>query len=169
MFFVVSVASYSLLVCLLFQMEYKVKPFFDCCLSFLGFSTDEQKHMEELTVQNGNHTHASTHTLDTCAHSPHLLFLLKEIYVVTTSTLIQWLTCWVQRRPNRLHNVFRCTWVTYMAATLILLYMGSELQWHLLCWPTITSFVWDRLTYGDICCVGHTDLHYICVRHTDLH
>ena len=75
MFFVVSVASYSLLVCLLFQMEYKVKPFFDCCLSFLGFSTDEQKHMEELTVQNGNHTHASTHTLDPCAHSPHLLFL----------------------------------------------------------------------------------------------
>ncbi|XP_070173283.1 protein ECT2-like [Littorina saxatilis] len=35
------------------MMDYKVKPFFDCCLSFLGFSDAEKKHMEELTVQNG--------------------------------------------------------------------------------------------------------------------
>lgn len=35
------------------MMDYKVKPFFQCRLSFLGFSTDEQKHMEELTIENG--------------------------------------------------------------------------------------------------------------------
>ncbi|KAL8598805.1 hypothetical protein ACOMHN_015384 [Nucella lapillus] len=33
--------------------EHRVKPFFDCCLTFLGFSANEQKHMEELTVENG--------------------------------------------------------------------------------------------------------------------
>ncbi|XP_076454134.1 protein ECT2-like [Babylonia areolata] len=39
------------------MMEYRVKPFFDCCLSFLGFNADEQTHMEELTVENGgSHT-----------------------------------------------------------------------------------------------------------------
>ena len=41
-------------LCTVLQMDCKVKPFFDCCLSFMGFSSDEQKHMEDLTVENGN-------------------------------------------------------------------------------------------------------------------
>ncbi|XP_012943637.1 protein ECT2 [Aplysia californica] len=32
---------------------YRMKPFYECCLSFLGFSAEEQKHMEELTIENG--------------------------------------------------------------------------------------------------------------------
>ncbi|XP_071084886.1 protein ECT2-like isoform X1 [Haliotis cracherodii] len=35
------------------MMLYRVKPFYECCLSFLGFSKEEQKHMEELTIENG--------------------------------------------------------------------------------------------------------------------
>nr|KAG5708214.1 hypothetical protein BaRGS_021148 [Batillaria attramentaria] len=35
------------------MMLYKVKPFFQCRLSFLGFSPEEQKHMEDLTIENG--------------------------------------------------------------------------------------------------------------------
>ncbi|ESO86405.1 hypothetical protein LOTGIDRAFT_61738, partial [Lottia gigantea] len=35
------------------MMSYRVKPFYECCLSFIGFSTEEQKHMEELTIENG--------------------------------------------------------------------------------------------------------------------
>lgn len=34
-------------------MVHRVPPFFKCCLSFLGFSKEEQKHMEELTIENG--------------------------------------------------------------------------------------------------------------------
>ncbi|KAL5004653.1 hypothetical protein ScPMuIL_018109 [Solemya velum] len=35
------------------MMQYKVLPFFKCQLSFLGFSKEEQKHMEDLTIENG--------------------------------------------------------------------------------------------------------------------
>lgn len=35
------------------QMKYKVPPFYKRCLSFLGFSADEQNHMEEITIENG--------------------------------------------------------------------------------------------------------------------
>ncbi|KAK6195819.1 hypothetical protein SNE40_001172 [Patella caerulea] len=35
------------------MMSYRVKPFYECCLSFVGFTSDEQKHMEELTIENG--------------------------------------------------------------------------------------------------------------------
>ncbi|XP_033759920.1 protein ECT2-like isoform X1 [Pecten maximus] len=34
-------------------MVHRVPPFYKCCLSFLGFSKEEQKHMEELTIENG--------------------------------------------------------------------------------------------------------------------
>lgn len=32
---------------------YRMKPFYECCLSFLGFTEAEQKHMEDLTLENG--------------------------------------------------------------------------------------------------------------------
>ncbi|BFZ06676.1 hypothetical protein BsWGS_09714 [Bradybaena similaris] len=32
---------------------YRMKPFYECCLCFLGFAKEEQKHMEELTIENG--------------------------------------------------------------------------------------------------------------------
>ncbi|RUS82304.1 hypothetical protein EGW08_009936, partial [Elysia chlorotica] len=32
---------------------YRMKPFYECCLSFLGFTENEQKHMEDLTLENG--------------------------------------------------------------------------------------------------------------------
>ncbi|CAH1781349.1 unnamed protein product [Owenia fusiformis] len=35
------------------MMQYKVKPFYSCILSFIGFSKDEVSHMEEIAVQNG--------------------------------------------------------------------------------------------------------------------
>ena len=34
-------------------MKYKLLPFHQRCLSFLGFSKEEQNHMEEVTVENG--------------------------------------------------------------------------------------------------------------------
>jgi len=34
-------------------MKYKVPPFYKRCLSFLGFSREEQNHMEEITIENG--------------------------------------------------------------------------------------------------------------------
>ncbi|XP_052783729.1 protein ECT2-like isoform X2 [Mya arenaria] len=34
-------------------MKYKVPPFHKKCLSFLGFTHDEQNHMEEITIENG--------------------------------------------------------------------------------------------------------------------
>ena len=34
-------------------MSYRLRPFFECIISFLGFSNEEQKHMEELTIENG--------------------------------------------------------------------------------------------------------------------
>ncbi|KAH3808157.1 hypothetical protein DPMN_136508 [Dreissena polymorpha] len=34
-------------------MKYKVPPFYKRCLSFLGFSHEEQNHMEEITIENG--------------------------------------------------------------------------------------------------------------------
>ncbi|XP_045200186.2 protein ECT2-like isoform X2 [Mercenaria mercenaria] len=34
-------------------MKYKLAPFYKRCLSFLGFSKDEQNHMEEVTIENG--------------------------------------------------------------------------------------------------------------------
>ncbi|KAJ8310829.1 hypothetical protein KUTeg_012694 [Tegillarca granosa] len=34
-------------------MHHRVPPFFNCCLSFIGFSDEEKKHMEELTIENG--------------------------------------------------------------------------------------------------------------------
>ncbi|XP_022098002.1 protein ECT2-like [Acanthaster planci] len=38
------------------MLQYKMPPFFHCVLSFVGFSADEQKHMEEVTVtQGGTH------------------------------------------------------------------------------------------------------------------
>jgi len=41
-------------MCPVLQMKYKVPPFHKKCLSFLGFSHDEQNHMEEITIENGN-------------------------------------------------------------------------------------------------------------------
>ncbi|XP_006824711.1 protein ECT2-like, partial [Saccoglossus kowalevskii] len=35
------------------MMQYKMMPFFCCCLSFMGFSDEEQKHMEEVTQMQG--------------------------------------------------------------------------------------------------------------------
>ncbi|KAH9491795.1 Protein T2, partial [Bulinus truncatus] len=35
------------------MIAYRMKPFYECCLSFLGFSAEEQRHMEELTIENG--------------------------------------------------------------------------------------------------------------------
>ncbi|GFN74096.1 hypothetical protein PoB_000060200 [Plakobranchus ocellatus] len=45
---------------------YRMKPFYECCLSFLGFVEAEQKHMEELTLENGGRfaevgSHDTTH------------------------------------------------------------------------------------------------------------
>lgn len=34
-------------------MEYKVPPFQDCILSFLGFSDEEKTNMEERTLKHG--------------------------------------------------------------------------------------------------------------------
>ena len=34
-------------------MDYKLPPFFDCCLTFLGFSEEEKAHMEETTIEQG--------------------------------------------------------------------------------------------------------------------
>ncbi|WAR28839.1 ECT2-like protein [Mya arenaria] len=34
------------------EMKYKVPPFHKKCLSFLGFTHDEQNHMEEITIEN---------------------------------------------------------------------------------------------------------------------
>lgn len=36
-----------------FQMDYKLPPFFDCCLTFIGFSEEEKAHMEETTIEQG--------------------------------------------------------------------------------------------------------------------
>lgn len=33
--------------------EYKLPPFFDCCLTFVGFSAEEKAHMEETTIEQG--------------------------------------------------------------------------------------------------------------------
>lgn len=39
----------------LFQVQYRVPPFYKCCLCFYGFTEEEEKkHMEELTVENGS-------------------------------------------------------------------------------------------------------------------
>ena len=35
------------------QVQYRVPPFYKCCLCFYGFTDEEKKHMEELTVENG--------------------------------------------------------------------------------------------------------------------
>ncbi|CAL1534006.1 unnamed protein product, partial [Lymnaea stagnalis] len=35
------------------MIGYRMKPFYECCLSFLGFAGEEQRHMEELTIENG--------------------------------------------------------------------------------------------------------------------
>ena len=35
------------------MMDYKLPPFFDCCLTFLGFSEEEKAHMEETTIEQG--------------------------------------------------------------------------------------------------------------------
>lgn len=35
------------------MMEYKLPPFFDCCLTFVGFSAEEKAHMEETTIEQG--------------------------------------------------------------------------------------------------------------------
>ena len=37
-------------------MEYKLPPFFDCCLTFVGFSAEEKAHMEETTIEQGIQT-----------------------------------------------------------------------------------------------------------------
>ena len=34
-------------------MDYKLPPFFDCCLTFIGFSEEEKAHMEETTIEQG--------------------------------------------------------------------------------------------------------------------
>lgn len=34
-------------------MQNKVPPFFACHVSFIGFSKDEQQHMEEILLSNG--------------------------------------------------------------------------------------------------------------------
>ena len=34
-------------------IKYKLPPFYKQCLSFLGFSKEEQNHMEEVTIENG--------------------------------------------------------------------------------------------------------------------
>ncbi|KAL4219754.1 Protein T2 [Mactra antiquata] len=47
-------------------MKYKLPPFYKRCLSFLGFSKDEQNHMEEITIENGG-TFASVGDED-CTH-----------------------------------------------------------------------------------------------------
>lgn len=36
-------------------MKYKLAPFYKRCLSFFGFSRDEQNHMEEVTIENGSY------------------------------------------------------------------------------------------------------------------
>ena len=36
-----------------FQMHYKLSPFYFSVVSFYGFPKDEQRHMEEVTVANG--------------------------------------------------------------------------------------------------------------------
>ena len=36
-----------------FQMLYKMNPFFFSVLSFYGFTKEEERHMEEVTVENG--------------------------------------------------------------------------------------------------------------------
>ncbi|KAK3094448.1 hypothetical protein FSP39_001856 [Pinctada imbricata] len=35
------------------MMQHRVPPFYKCCLCFYGFSEEEKKHMEELTIENG--------------------------------------------------------------------------------------------------------------------
>ena len=35
-------------------MDYKLPPFFDCCLTFVGFSEEEKAHMEETTIEQGS-------------------------------------------------------------------------------------------------------------------
>ena len=34
-------------------MQHRMPPFYKCCLCFYGFSDEEKKHMEELTIENG--------------------------------------------------------------------------------------------------------------------
>ena len=36
-------------------MQHRMSPFYLATLSFLGFSRDEQRHMEEITCQNGEY------------------------------------------------------------------------------------------------------------------
>ena len=55
-------------------MEYKLPPFFDCCLTFVGFSAEEKAHMEETTIEQGIQTSSfivlelHLHTLKTRIH-----------------------------------------------------------------------------------------------------
>ena len=35
------------------QVEYKLPPFYNCCLTFVGFPEEEKAHMEETTIEQG--------------------------------------------------------------------------------------------------------------------
>jgi len=56
----IDVLIYVILLCVFyqlnvkcFQMQYKLGPFSYAFVSFLGFSKEEMRHMEEVTVENG--------------------------------------------------------------------------------------------------------------------
>ena len=51
-------------------LAYRMSPFFFSTLSFLGFTKEEQRHMEELTIENGEHTFTSSFT-----HNKDSLFI----------------------------------------------------------------------------------------------
>ncbi|CAG2211731.1 ARHGEF31 [Mytilus edulis] len=48
------------------MMQHRMPPFYKCCLCFYGFSDEEKKHMEELTIENGG-TFAAVGD-DECSH-----------------------------------------------------------------------------------------------------
>ncbi|CAC5413259.1 ECT2 [Mytilus coruscus] len=48
------------------MMQHRMPPFYKCCLCFYGFSDEEKKHMEELTIENGG-TFAAVGD-DDCSH-----------------------------------------------------------------------------------------------------
>ena len=65
-------------------MEYKLPPFFECCLTFVGFSEEEKAHMEETTIEQGKDKNLvannSFFSIRTCIIRPNLFnkFVLKE-------------------------------------------------------------------------------------------
>lgn len=48
------------------QASFKAMPFFSCCISFVGFSPEEEKHVHDLTKQNGGKLASSEH--ESCTH-----------------------------------------------------------------------------------------------------